>query len=239
MFFFPLSDQNPTKNKPIICWIIITICIILFFWQQTLSNENQGKLILSFGMIPSVIFGFRELSYELILIPSELTIFTSIFLHGGWMHLIGNMMYLYIFGDNIEDCMGKFRFIIFFGLCGVIAALSQSYVNLQSPIPMIGASGAVSGVLGGYLLLFPKAKIRVFFWFLIFIKIFNVPSLIVLGGWLLIQFFSFDLNSSDSNIAYAAHIGGFISGMIFIKIFKKKGYNNLSKLGKGSVPKSS
>ena len=239
MFFFPISDQNPTRNKPVVCWFVILICFILFFWQQSLSNEDLRKLILSFGMIPSVLFGFKELSYELIKIPSELTIFTSIFLHGGWMHLIGNMMYLHIFGDNIEDCMGRLRFIIFFSLCGTVAALSQSFVNLESAIPMIGASGAISGILGGYLLLFPKAKIRVFFWFFIFIKIFNVPSLIVLGGWLFIQFFSFDLNSSDSNIAYGAHIGGFISGMIFIKLFRKKGYNNLSKLDKGSVPKSS
>ena len=103
---------------------------------------------------------------------------------------------------------------------------------------MIGASGAVSGILGGYLIIFPRAKIRVFFWFLIFIKIFNVSALIVLGGWLLIQFFSFDLNSLDSGVAYAAHIGGFLSGMIIIKFFKKKGYNNLNKLNKGSVPKS-
>ena len=166
MFFFPLSDQNPTKNKPIVCWFIIATCVILFFWQQSLSNEDQGKLVLSFGMIPSVLFGYNELSNELIKIPSEITILTSIFLHGGWMHLIGNMVYLYIFGDNIEDCMGKLRFTIFFSLCGIIAALSQSYINLESTIPMIGASGAVSGILGGYLIIFPRAKIRVFFWFL-------------------------------------------------------------------------
>ena len=155
MFFFPISDQNPTRNKPVVCWFVILICFILFFWQQSLSNDDLRKLILSFGMIPSVLFGFKELSYELIKIPSELTIFTSIFLHGGWMHLIGNMMYLHIFGDNIEDCMGRLRFIIFFSLCGTVAALSQSFVNLESAIPMIGASGAVSGILGGYLLIFP------------------------------------------------------------------------------------
>ncbi len=186
-------------------------------------------------MIPSVIFGFSERAPELNMIPSVLTIFSSIFLHGGWMHLIGNMGYLYIFGDNIEDCMGKLRFIFYFCLCGVIAALSQSLIDVNSNIPMIGASGAISGILGGYLILFPKAKIKIFVWLIIFIKTFNIPAMFVLIGWIIIQLFSFEINTSDGGVAYAAHIGGFIGGACLIKVFKK---NFSKKLNAGSLPQS-
>ena len=137
------------------------------------------------------------------------------------MHLLGNMGYLYIFGDNIEDCMGKIRFIVFC-LCGCIAATSQCLIDINSNIPMIGASGAISGILGGYLILYPNANIKVFVWLLIFVKTFNVPAMIVLIGWIIIQFFSIDFSSQNGGIAYAAHIGGFIGGLILIKIFEKK-----------------
>ena len=145
------------------------------------------------------------------------------FLHGGWMHLIGNMTYLYIFGDNIEDVMGKIKFIVFYLITGTCAALSQALLDPSSTIPMVGASGSIAGVLGAYLMLFPKANIRVFFWFIIFFKIINIRAIFVLGGWIIIQLISF--NGTDGNnggIAYAAHIGGFISGIVLIHFFKNK-----------------
>ena len=237
MIFFPVFDDNPTKKKPIISWVIIFICIIIFLFQESLNHHEQRKLFLSYGMIPSVLFGQNELSVNLEKVPAFLTIFTSMFLHGGWMHLIGNIGYLYIFGDNIEDCMGRLRFVIFYLTCGVIAALSQCFIDINSSTPMIGASGAISGILGGYLILYPKKNVRVFFWFIIFVKTFNIPALYVLGAWILIQFFSFDTSASDG-VAYAAHIGGFIAGIALIYLFKKNNFQSTKKLESGSLPSS-
>ena len=160
------------------------------------------------------------------------------FLHGGWMHVIGNMTYLYIFGDNIEERLGKFKFIIFYFVTGIVAAFSQAIMDPTSTIPMIGASGAIAGVLGGYLVLYPKANIKVLFWFIIFIKVIRIRAFIVLGGWIIIQFISF--NGTDVNsggVAYAAHIGGFIWGILLINIMKNK-ITQKNKILSGSVPNS-
>ena len=237
MFFFPISDINKTKNKPILSWMVIVCCILIFIYQQNLDYHSKQTTILTFGMIPSVIFNIKQLSDELVIIPSYMTLVSSMFLHGGWMHLIGNMAYLYIFGDNIEDKLGKIKFIIFYVSCGIFAALSQALVDINSETPMIGASGAISGVLGAYLVLFPKKDIKVFLWFLIFIKIFRIPAMYVIGCWIFIQFFSLN-NSEESNIAYLAHIGGFIAGIILIIIFRKKISKQSKRLTKGSLPNS-
>ena len=238
MFFFPFADENPTKNKPLISWGIILVCTIIFLNYVFEQDYTKEMIFLSFGMIPALIFGYSELSNSLNIVPPTFTIITSMFLHGGWMHLIGNMTYLYIFGDNIEETLGKIKFIIFYLLTGVFAALAQALLDPSSTIPMVGASGAIAGILGGYLVLFPRAKIKVFFWFIIFFKVIKIRAYIVLGGWILIQFLSF--NGSDLNsggIAYAAHIGGFISGIIFIYIMKNKKKTG-NQISKGSVPNS-
>ena len=237
MFFFPISDVNATKKKPIINWIILICCILIFICQKNLGYHFEQKVILTFGMIPSVLFKIKQLPDELAIIPSYITLISSMFLHGGWMHLIGNMTYLYIFGDNIEDKLGKFKFLIFYISCGILAGLCQALIDVNSEIPMIGASGAISGILGAYLILFPKKEIKVFFWFFIFIKIFRIPAMYVIGCWILIQFFSLN-NSEESNIAYLAHIGGFISGIILIFMFRKNISNQSKKLTKGSLPNS-
>ena len=237
MFFFPISDVNDTKNKPILSWIILISCVLIFIYQKNLGYHFEQKTLLSFGMIPSVLFSIKQLSDELVIIPSYMTLITSMFLHGGWMHLIGNMAYLYIFGDNIEDRLGKIKFLIFYLFCGIFAGLSQALIDVNSEIPMIGASGAISGILGAYLILFPKKEIRVFFWFFIFIKIFRIPAMYVIGCWIFIQFFSLN-NSEESNIAYLAHIGGFIAGIILILIFRKKKSKQPKRLNKGSLPNS-
>ena len=237
MFFFPISDVNATKKKPVINWIILVSCILIFINQKISGYHFEQKTILSFGMIPSVLFNIKQLSDDLAIIPASMTLISSMFLHGGWMHLIGNMTYLYIFGDNIEDELGKFKFIIFYISCGIFAGLCQAFIDVNSEIPMIGASGAISGILGAYLILFPKKDIKVFFWFFIFIKIFRIPAMFVIGGWIFIQFFS--LNSSEeSNVAYLAHIGGFIAGIILIIIFRKKISKQSKSLTKGSLPNS-
>ena len=238
MFFFPFADENPTNKKPILSWLIILSCSFIFLNQIFEPMYITEKTFLSFGMIPSVLFGHSELSDPLKIIPPALSIFTSMFLHGGWMHIIGNMTYLYIFGDNIEERLGKFKFVIFYLITGIVAAFSQALIDPTSTVPMIGASGAIAGVLGGYLVLYPKAKIKVFFWFIIFVKIIKIRAFIVLGGWIIIQFISFsgtDLNSGG--VAYAAHIGGFISGVLLINIMKNK-ITKKNKTLNGSVPSS-
>ena len=238
MLFFPFADENPTNKKPIISWLIIFACSSIFLNQIFDPSYITEQNFLSFGMIPAILFGHSELSGPLKIIPPFLSIFTSMFLHGGWMHIIGNMTYLYIFGDNIEERLGKFKFIIFYLITGIVAAFSQAIIDPTSTIPMIGASGAIAGVLGGYLVLYPKANIKVLFWFIIFIKVIRIRAFIVLGGWIIIQFISFngtDVNSSG--VAYAAHIGGFISGILLINIMKNKTIQKNKVLG-GSVPDS-
>ncbi len=238
MFFFPFADENPTKKTPIISWLIIFACSFIFINQIFDSTYITEQNFLSFGMIPAILFGHSELSGHLKIIPPFLSIFTSMFLHGGWMHIIGNMTYLHIFGDNIEERLGKLKFVIFYLVTGIVAAFSQALIDPTSTIPMIGASGAIAGILGGYLVLYPKAKIKVFFWFIIFVKIIKIRAFIVLGGWIIIQFISFsgtDLNSGG--VAYAAHIGGFISGVLLINIMKNK-ITKKNKTLNGSVPSS-
>lgn len=238
MLFFPFADENPTNKKPIISWLIIFACSSIFLNQIFDPSYITEQNFLSFGMIPAILFGHSELSGPLKIIPPFLSIFTSMFLHGGWMHIIGNMTYLYIFGNNIEERLGKFKFIIFYLITGIVAGLSQAIMDPTSTIPMIGASGAIAGVLGGYLVLYPKANIKVLFWFIIFIKVIRIRAFIVLGGWIIIQFISFngtDVNSSG--VAYAAHIGGFISGILLINIMKNKTIQKNKVLG-GSVPDS-
>ena len=171
MFFFPFADENPTKRKPIISWAIILLCSLTFLNYVFENGFLQDKVFLTFGMVPALIFGHSELSDSLKVIPPVLSIITSMFLHGGWMHLIGNMTYLYIFGDNVEETLGRKKFVLFYFLTGTCAALAQAFLDPMSTIPMVGASGAIAGVLGAYLVLFPSAKIKVFFWFIIFFKI--------------------------------------------------------------------
>ena len=238
MFFFPFADENPTNKKPVVSWLIILSCSFIFLNQIFEPIYVTEKTFLSFGMIPAILFGHSELSNPLKIIPPALSIFTSMFLHGGWMHIIGNMTYLYIFGDNIEERLGKLKFIIFYLVTGIFAAFSQAMMDPTSTIPMIGASGAIAGVLGGYLVLYPRANIKVLFWFIIFVKVIKIRAFIVLGGWIIIQFISFhgtDLNSGG--VAYAAHIGGFISGIFLINIMKNK-VTKKNKIMSGSVPNS-
>ena len=238
MFFFPFADENPTHKKPIISWSIIFVCSFVFLNQIFNHKYITEQTFLSFGMIPAILFGHSELSEPLKIIHPFLSVLTSMFLHGGWMHIVGNMTYLYIFGDNIEERLGKLKFIIFYLVTGIVAAFSQAIIDPTSTIPMIGASGAIAGVLGGYLVLYPKANIKVFFWFIIFVKVIRIRAFIVLGGWIIIQFISF--NGTDVNsggVAYAAHIGGFISGVLLINIMKNK-IPQKNRTMSGSVPNS-
>jgi membrane associated rhomboid family serine protease len=190
-----------------------------------------------YGAIPAVVFGHAQLPPELLSMPAYGTLISSMFLHGGWMHLIGNMLYLWIFGNNIEDVMGHGKFIVFYMICGVLAALSHALLDPQSTIPMVGASGAISGILGAYLLLYPHARVLVLVPFGL-IGTFNVPAAMVLGLWFLMQLFSggMSLGNQGGGVAFFAHIGGFLAGMALIGFFK---YPHIRFFNPPHVPKAS
>ena len=213
----PLKDDNPTSGKPIVTYFLIASCVLIFLIQITSQSYKTGQLFYSYGLIPSVLMGNNQLPLDLYAIPSWLTIFTSMFMHGGFMHLAGNMLYMWIFADNIEDSLGPKKFLIFYLLAGTGAAMTQVLIDTQSQVPMVGASGAIGGVLGAYLINFPKAKVLVLIPFGFFSQLIKIRALYVLGFWFILQFIS-----SGGGIAYAAHIGGFISGMILILFFNKK-----------------
>jgi membrane associated rhomboid family serine protease len=214
----PLRDDNPTALPPIVTVGIIGLCALVFLWQQTLSPEAGQEAVLAYGVIPTVLFGNDSLPPEIARIPAELTILTSMFMHGGWMHIIGNMLFLWIFGNNIEDVLGHVRFVLFYLLCGTAAALAQSLADTHSDVPMIGASGAIAGVLGAYLVLFPRARVLVLVLLGFFIQVIRLPALIVLGVWFVLQLFQGGLMApgKEGGVAYLAHVGGFAAGIVLI-----------------------
>jgi len=219
----PLKDDNPTSGRPLVTYFIIGICVVVFFIQISSQSYRTGQLFYSFGLIPSVLMGRDQLPIDLYVVPAYLTIFSSKFMHGGFMHLIGNMLYMWIFADNIEDDLGPHKFLIFYILSGVGAAMAQVFMDTNSQIPMIGASGAIGGVLGAYLINYPHAKVLVLIPFGFFSQLIKIRALYVLGFWFILQFINSSMMSSESGgVAYAAHIGGFISGMILILFFNKK-----------------
>ncbi len=222
---FPLSDDNPRQHvAPYVNYSIIAICVLVFLWQLSLGTTGQERAVLSLGMIPARLFGYRDLSPDLIVVPAWATILTSMFMHGGFLHIGGNMLYLWIFGDNIEDSMGHFRYAAFYLLCGTAAALTQGLADPSSVAPMIGASGAISGVLGAYALLHPGATIRVLIFLGFFFWIAHIPALIVLGFWFLMQLLSAAVPAAGGGggVAFWAHIGGFLAGLALITFFKRR-----------------
>ena len=221
----PLHDDNPTTLTPFVTVGLILACVAVFMWQVTLPPGAAERALYAYGMIPAVLFGERALSAELAAIPATLSVLTSMFLHGGWMHLIGNMLYLWIFGNNVEDAMGHGRFVVFYLLCGLAAALAQAFQNPDSAVPMIGASGAIGGVLGAYVLLYPRARVLVLVPLGFFFYTLRVPAMLVLGLWFGLQFVNTALSADQvGGIAYWAHIGGFVAGMVLILPFRKKGF---------------
>ena len=198
----------------------IAACVLVFLYQASLPKEPGELFVYHYGAIPSLLFGHAALPDEAVAIPPMATLLTSMFLHGGWMHLIGNMLYLWIFGNNIEDVMGHARFVVFYLLCGVLAAISHAVTDLSSQVPMVGASGAISAVLGAYVLLFPRANVLVF---IPGIGITQVAAGIVLGMWFVTQLVSggLSIGAQGGGVAFFAHIGGFLAGMALIGIFKR------------------
>lgn len=208
----PLKDENPTQTFPFITISLIALNILVYIYEWTLDPEALRLAIRNFGIVP---YHLTHIAYDLEAssIPRLLTLITSTFLHGGIIHLGFNMLFFWIFGNNIEDVLGHFKFILFYFASGSIAGLSQSFIIPYSTIPIIGASGAVAGILGAYLLLYPRARILTLFWFFFFIRIVRVPTIIFLGFWFFIQVLS---AGTGGNVAWYSHIGGFIAGLVMI-----------------------
>ncbi len=219
----PLRDDVPSRTTPIVNVSLIIACAVIFFWQLSLGQRGFEAAVTSLGVIPATLLGGERLPPDYYLVPPVATIFTSMFLHGGFLHLIGNMLYLWIFGDNVEDAMGHARFILFYLLCGAAAALAQALPNTESVIPMIGASGAISGVLGAYLLLYPHARVLVLIPLGFFSQVVHLPAVLVLGLWFALQLLSSALvEATEGGVAFGAHIGGFIVGMLLLPFFKRR-----------------
>ena len=228
--FLPIRDDQPRFSTPVVNYFIIALNIAVFIFielpAQFQGNRAIAFLVSRYGLIP------HDLTRALAGAPlypisaNLLTIFTSMFLHGGWQHILGNMWILWIFGDNVEDHMGHFPYLIFYLLCGVAAALTDIALSPLSAVPMIGASGAIAGVMGAYFLLYPKAHVLtwvtfIFFWW--------IPAWVWLGVWFLFQFLATSVAASAVNhqrggVAFAAHVGGFITGLVMIKVFPKRSY---------------
>ena len=219
----PLKDDNPTSGRPVVTYFLIGLCVVIFLIQLGSQTFKTGQLFYSYGLIPSVLMGHDQLPIDLYAVPAYVTIFTSMFMHGGFMHLIGNMLYMWIFADNIEDNIGSRNFIIFYLLSGAGAAMAQVFMDTHSQVPMVGASGAIGGVLGAYLINYPNARVLVLIPFGFFSQLIKIRALYVLGFWFVLQFINSSMTSSQGGgVAYAAHIGGFVSGMILILFFNKK-----------------
>ncbi len=216
--FFPLKDDNPTTSTPVLTIGIIGICGLVFLYEFA---TGMNQVIIQFGLIPGVLLGTVYMPPEFNAVPPTLTLFTSMFLHGGWMHLIGNMLFLWVFGDNIEHVLGKVRFILFYVLCGLGAAGLQILFNPDSQIPMIGASGAISGVLGAYIILYPRVKVLTLIFFGL-ITMVRIPAVWLLGVWIGYQIlFAFlDAGNTGGGTAWFAHIGGFAFGVVLIFLMK-------------------
>jgi membrane associated rhomboid family serine protease len=205
---FPLRDTQPSNSKPVVTVILIVINVLVFLFEFSLEPYSRNEFITVYGMVPDH-FDFVSL-------------FTSMFLHGGWMHVLGNMWFLWIFGDNIEDILGSGKYLLFYLLCGAAAGLTQYATNPYSRIPTVGASGAIAGVMGAYMIKFPHSRIVSLVTVLFFFTTFEIPAWIMLIYWFIIQFFSgvgsigFSHVSEGGGVAFFAHVGGFLAGMALI-----------------------
>ncbi|MGL5011456.1 MAG: rhomboid family intramembrane serine protease [Paracoccaceae bacterium] len=205
--FFPFRDHNPSGRRPYVCWLLIAVNVLVFlgYWLTIPNERSLNIFFYTWGLVPQFVMEGAQWH----------TVVTSMFLHGGWMHIIGNMLFLWVFGDNLEDQMGHVPFLGFYLVSGAAAAALQIAAEPASQIPMVGASGAIAGVLGGSLLLFPTARVDVFVFLLIFIRVIPIPAWIVLGLWFATQVFSgFAMPLEGGGVAYWAHAGGFVAGLL-------------------------
>ena len=215
----PLKDDNPTRITPFVTVALILINVAVFVWEMTLPPEALKSVIRTMGVTP---YSLTHLSTEAQgLLHGGLSLITAMFLHGSIPHAAFNMLYLWIFGNNVEDMMGHGRFIVFYLVCGLIASFTQVAASPASEVPMIGASGAISGILGAYLVLFPTARVLTLIFLVFFIRVVPLPAVILLGFWFLLQVLDIGPLSSGG-VAVLAHIGGFVSGALLIAVFRRR-----------------
>ncbi|MEE9553725.1 MAG: rhomboid family intramembrane serine protease [candidate division Zixibacteria bacterium] len=214
----PLKDNIPTSRFPLVTIALISLNVLVYLYTDILGFGDI-EFISRFGIIPHNIITAGKLTGSGPLMAGG-SFLSSQFIHGGLFHLAGNMLFLWIFGNNIEDTMGPFKFIMFYLACGIIAGAAQIIPDPQSHIPMIGASGAVAGVMGAYLLEYPRAKVLTLIWILFFIRLIWLPAFFIILYWVALQiFFQFSSGGESSGVAYMAHIGGFAAGLVFFKLF--------------------
>jgi membrane associated rhomboid family serine protease len=235
----PLSDDNPTLRTPIMTYLLMALIIGAWVLVQGagFNPDILAASVCNLGMVPGEITGLARLGTQVPLadrlfcvVDNEpINIFTpvtSMFLHGGWMHLLGNALFFWVFGNNVEDSMGRFRFLIFYLVCGLIAAAAHIFVGPSSPVPTVGASGAISGIMGAYLVLYPRVRVNMLFLLFIFIRVITLPAWGVLLWWFGLQLFSGlpQLNTvgaeASGGVAVWAHIGGFVAGVVLVKFFE-------------------
>ncbi len=229
---FPYKDDNPTLATPVVTFLLIGLNIAAWVFLQGFGTEPQlSASVCELGLIPGAVLGNLAPGTP---VPGAgamgcettaanwLTVLTSMFLHGGWFHLLGNMWFLWVFGNNVEDSMGKVRFLLFYLATGAAAAAAQAAVNPSSAIPMVGASGAISGVMGAYIILYPKVRVHMIVFLGIFITRIAVPAVAMLGYWFLLQLVGGipTLQSESGGVAFWAHAGGFVAGMVFVLMFR-------------------
>jgi membrane associated rhomboid family serine protease len=212
----PLKDENPSRSTPVVMRVIVALNVACFLYEMALGPGLRG-FVFEFGFVPARLSLALE-GAESPLAPGT-TLISSMFLHGGWLHLLGNMWYLWIFGDNIEDRLGHVRFLLFYVLAGLAAATTHWLTNASSGVPTVGASGAIAGVLGGYLIAFPRARVLTLVPLFVFIQVMSLPAIVVLGLWFVFQFFSGALSlgmGATGGVAWWAHVGGFAFGVVFM-----------------------
>ncbi len=211
----PFKVDNPSRTFPFVTLGLIIANIIVFIWEMVTPMGGE-QIALLYGAIPHNLVTFRGAQ----MVSPPVSVFTSMFLHGGFFHIGGNMLFLWIFGNNIEDELGRFRFLLFYLFSGVVAAYGNALTDPKSMIPMIGASGAISGVLGAYILLFPRARVHTLLFFGFFWQVVRIPAVFVIGFWILIQVFSGLLSTGTlqhGGVAWFAHVGGFLAGLLTIR----------------------
>jgi membrane associated rhomboid family serine protease len=216
----PLKDDIPTTTVPFVTIGIVILNCLVYIYELTLPSEVLENFTILYGAIPDRLV--HPLTIDVLLpqaLPPVLTIFTSMFLHGGMLHLLGNMLYLWIFGNNVEDYLGHIRYIFFYMMSGFFAAFIHTLSDINSLVPMIGASGAIAGILGAYFILYPRANISTLFIFIIFFKVIEVPAVLILGLWFLVQLLN--AGGAGGSVAWFAHVGGFLTGVFLIRMLKQ------------------
>lgn len=219
----PIKDRNPTYRFPVVNIAIILANIAVFLYEVSLGPRLESFLC-SFGVVPHTIT--TSLNSSHIGLMTLMPMFSSMFLHGGWLHLGGNMLYLWIFGDNVEDKLGHGRYFLFYILCGIAASAAHVVIDPRSEMPTVGASGAISGVLGAYLLMFPKARVVTLIPIFVFVQVAELPAIVVLGFWFVLQFFNGLVSlgyqtAGMGGVAWWAHVGGFVAGLILVLPLRK------------------